>query len=217
MRNTLVPAALVAALAPGCFYDDRGVEAAETSPLLYRLGTRAVLTLEDSSHIQITATSAGGQRLPSMEANIVDGRAALRATPDGVIVVEALEINLSDVTVPPGTLSDDTFHVTDLQLRLGIQLGTVPEWSDDGRRAVGHGKADLLMDWAVVLDGNVHPMGTRRLEDTPFEIAVELDDNDNVVARISTSVDGQLSTFLDRIMLSDFTMALEATSAPPVD
>jgi len=217
MRNTIVTAALVAALAPGCFYDDGGVDPAEASPLLYRLGTRAVLDLQDTSHIAITATDLDGRRLPSIEADIVDGVAALRATPSGVIVVDALEIDLSDVEVPAGTLSPAALQVTDLKLRLGVQLATVPTWSEDRRHAVGTGSADLLLEWALVIDGELTPMATRKLEASPFEIAVDLDDNGNVTARITTSVGGELSRFLDRIMLSDFTMELDATSLPEVD
>ena len=217
MRTTLVAAALVAALAPGCLYDESGVDDADTSPLLHRLGTRAVLTLEDSSHIAITATGTDGQPLPTVEAEIVQGRTALRATPEGVIVVEAIEIDLSDVLVPPGTLSEAAYQLTGLQLRLGIQLGVVPEWSPDHRHAVGRGTADLLLDWSLTADGEVYPMATRKLENTPFELEVELDAGNNVTARISTSVAGQLSSFLDRIMLSDFSMELDATSLPDVD
>jgi hypothetical protein len=217
MRTTLVAAALVAALAPGCFYDESGVDDAETSPLLHRLGTRAVLTLEDSSHIAITATGADGQRLPAMEADIVQGRAALRATPEGVIVVEALEIDLSDVAVPPGALSESAYHLTDLQLRLGIQLGVVPEWSEDRRHAIGHGQADLLLHWSLAVDGEIYPMATRKLAGTPFDIEVDIDEGNNVTARISTSVSGRLSNFIDRIMLSDFSMELDATSLPEID
>jgi hypothetical protein len=209
--------ALVAALAPGCLYDGSGVDPAETSPLLYRLGTRAVLDLEDSSHIDITATDDDGQRVPSMEADIVDGVAALRATPEGVIVVEALDIELSDVVVPAGLLSAGEYQVTDLRLRLGIQLATIPEWSADRRHAVGTGEADLLLEYALVVGGDVTPMGTRKIEATPFQIAVDLGEGDVVTARIATTIGGELSRFLDRIQLSNFSMRLDATSVPLVD
>lgn len=217
MRTSLVTAALALALVPGCVYDESGVDDAETSPLLHRLGRRAVLALEDSSHIAITATGAEGQRLPTMEAEIIEGRTALRATPEGVIVVEALEIDLSDVIVPPGALSESAYHLSHLQLRLGIQLGVVPEWDAERRHAIGRGTADLLLDWSLTIDGEVYPMATRKLENTPFEIEVVLDEGNNVTARISTSVAGRLSNFIDRIMLSDFSMELDATSVPEVD
>ena len=217
MRTPIVTAALALAVVPGCLYDESGVDDAETSPLLHRLGDRAVLTLEDSSHIAITATGADGQRLPTMEADIIQGRTALRSTREGVIVVEALEIDLSDVVVPPGVLAESAYHVTDLRLRLGLQLGVEPEWSPDHRHAIGRGHADLLLDWSLVADGETYPMATRKLENTPFELEVDLDEGNNVTARISTSVAGELSNFLDRIMLSDFSMELDATSMPDID
>jgi hypothetical protein len=217
MRTTLVTAALALALTPGCVYDESGVDDAETSPLMHRLGSRAVLTLEDSSHIEITATGTDGQPLPGMAADIAQGRTALRATRDGVIVVEALEIDLSDVVVPPGTLSESSYQLTDLRLRLGLQLGVAPEWSADRRHAIGTGTADLLLDWSLVADGEVYPMATRKLENTPFQLEVILDEGNNVTARISTSVAGRLSSFLDRILLSDFSMELDATSLPAID
>jgi hypothetical protein len=216
MRNILVTAVL-AAWVSGCVYDDAGVDPADVAPLRHRLGGRAVLGLEDSSAITVTATDVDGVALPTMRAIITGGRAAVRTTADGVLVVEALEIDLSDVTVPAGAVSPETIDVTDLQLRLGIQLAVAPTWSEDGRTAIGTGRADLLLDWSIANDNGVFPMSTRKLEDTPFEVEVYLDERDDVRARIATSVDGELSRYLDRIALSDFAMELDATSYLPVD
>jgi hypothetical protein len=216
MRNILVTAAL-AAWVSGCVYDDAGVDPAIADPLRYRLGGRAVLALEDTSAIAVTATDVDGVALPSMRADIAGGRTAIRTTEEGVLVVEALEIDLADVVVPPGTVSPDAIAVTDLQLRLGIQLAVAPTWSDDGRSAVGTGRADLLLDWSIVNDSGTFPMATRKLEGTPFEVEVYLDEHDDVRARIATSVDGELSRYLDRIALSNFAMTLDATSFVPVD
>jgi hypothetical protein len=216
MRTILVTAVL-AAWVSGCIYDDAGVDPAEVAPLRYRLGGRAVLALEDTSAITVTATDVDGVALPTMRAVITGGRTAVRATETGVLVVEALEIDLSDVTVPAGAVSPETIDVTELQLRLGIQLAVVPTWSEDGRTAVGTGRADLLLDWAIANDNGVFPMSTRKLEDTPFEVEVYLDEHDDVRARIATSVDGELSRYLDRIALSNFAMALDATSYLAVD
>jgi hypothetical protein len=119
--------------------------------------------------------------------------------------------------VPAGLLSPDPYHVTDLRLRLGIQLATEPEWSADRRHAVGTGQADLLLEYALVVGGDVTPMGTRKIEATPFQIAVDLGEGDVVTARIATTIGGELSRFLDRISLSDFSMQLDATSIPLVD
>jgi hypothetical protein len=216
MRSLLVTAVL-ASVIPACVYDTEGVDTRDSLPLRSRLGGRAVLSLEDSSSIAITATDGSGGLLPTMRADIAGGRAAVRVTRPGTLVVEALEIDLADVTVPAGAVSPDSIEVTDLQLRLGIQLAVEPTWSDDGKSAVGTGRADLLLDWAVVNDSGVFPMTTRKIESTPFEVEVYLDDHDDVRARIATSIDGELSRFLDRIALSNFSMDLDATSLVAVE
>ncbi len=212
-KTTSIALLAVALGASACTFD-QGYEPDEAGQTLEsRLGTRESLSLDPTSLVGVGAYDDAGNPLPCLQPSVTGGDAMMRATPDGVVVVEKMTIDLSDVVVEPGVVYDAPIHLTDIQLRLGTQLGLDTTWSDDQLSAEGTGHADLLMDWAVLTDdGKVLPLATQKLRNVEFNVRSVLGDDGQVHAEVMSAVDGRLGGITNHIELSDFSMAVQAST-----
>jgi hypothetical protein len=198
----------------GCAFDGGG-ELAEREALEERLQSRAFLDLDASSQVGVLATDSDGNQLPCVQPTITGGTAVLRSTESGLLLVEDLDVRLSDVMIGAGVYGSDPIRLTDVVLRLGTQIVTEPAWGEGGIGATGSGEADLLLDWAVVSDsGEVYPLATQRLGETSFAVEVALRDDDTLAAHVGTTIEGDLRNFADRVTLSDLSIAVSAVTAP---
>ncbi len=212
-KTTTIALLAIALGATGCTFDQGYDPAGSPQTLESRLGTREALSLDQTSLVGVGAYDDAGNPLPCLQPSVNGGDAMMRATPDGVLVVEKMTINLSDVVVEPGVVYDAPINLTDIQLRLGTQLGLDTTWSDDGMSATGTGHADLLMDWAVLSnDGKVLPLATQKLRNVEFDVRATLGDDGLVHAEVMSAVDGRLGGITNHIELSDFSMAVHANS-----
>ena len=210
MRTTLVTTALAAAMLSACAYDGAGVDP-DATPLRTELGKRAFLDLGANSHIGVTAIGPDGKVMPGVAPAVTGGRAVLRSTSDGFLVVEDLDVKLADVDVPADAFGK-VIHLTDLTLRLGTQIDVDGDWNPDGLAVTGEGQADLLLDWSWRLDdGTIYPLGTQKLQDAQFDTSVALDPSGHLSAAVWMTKPGTLRNFADRVTLQDLSMAITAT------
>ncbi len=206
---TILGAALVATSTGACYFDADGVDA--TPDLAARLGTRQFLDLAPSSHVGVVATDAGGGAMPYVEPEVVGGRAVLRMSDDGWLLVEDLEVQLADVRIPPGELGPDAVELTDVWLRLGTQLASTPFWSGDGQAAWTSGDADLLLDWSLVTrDGDAWPLATQKIADMDFTVGIVLDETGVLTAEVATSRAGKVHQIAGLVTFSDLSVAVDA-------
>lgn len=214
LKHTLI-AAIAALTVTGCTYD-QGYDEVPTDSLYARLGTREALVLEPTSLVGVAAYDDDGNSLPCLQPTVSGGDAMLRSTKTGLLLVEALEIDLTDVKIEPGVLHSEPVQLTDIDLRLGTQIVIEAEWSDDGTHAEGVGHADLLMDWAVLSDeGEVLPLATQKLRDVEFAVRADLDEQGDIHVQVFSQVEGKIGGFANRIELSDFSMAVTAVTPTP--
>jgi hypothetical protein len=89
----------------------------------------------------------------------------VRATDDGFLLMEALDVTLSEVSITDGV------DLIDLRLRLGTQLAIDPEWNPQS--AYGSGAADLLLDWSMRDHEAVYALSTQKMKDATFRLEVE--------------------------------------------
>lgn len=199
-----------------CSFDQSGLPAPDEA-LHLRLGVREALILEPESDIAISATDGDGNLLPELDPSVRGGNAVLRSTDSGLLLVEKLDVYLSDVRVPPNVLYSESVDLTDIEVRLGTQLVIEAEWDRSGQWAAGTGTADLLLDWAVrAPDGDVHPLATQRLRDVDFHVYAAVDAQGSVVAFIDAQLDGHIRSFGNRIELSDLSLNVHARSAAAI-
>jgi hypothetical protein len=187
--------------------------------LATQLRQRAFLDVSTDSDVAVSATSRGGQNL-DVNPGVLGGRAVLRTTPDGWLLVEDLEIPLDDVVVPPGMLAGRPVTFTDISLRLGTQLAVAPlaPLDETSVSLVGWGDADLLLDWAMLSwDGQDHlPLAMRRIADVPFAVGVEMDAEGALHASITARVDGLVDDLGDLVVLRDLAVDVVSATAEPI-
>jgi hypothetical protein len=187
-------------------------DAADELGLYQRLGTRETLSLDVGSDVGVMARDDRGNDLPCLQPTVLGGEAVLRSTETELLLVEDLEIQLSDVSVRPGVVYDESIDLTDVHLRLGTQIVIEPEWSVDGQSAEGIGYADLLLDWALLTHtGHIHPLATQRIRDAEFFVRARLDEHGNIRAEAISLINGPIWDF-GVIEVSDMTLDVQATA-----
>lgn len=207
---TLATAASLGACTFDETYDEPGVE----ESMFSRLGARETLTLQPTSLVGVAAYDDDGNALPCLQPSVAGGEAILRTTEDGVLVIEKMTIQLTEVVVEPGVIYSAPIHLTDIQLRLGTQLAIEPTWADDDNAAEGFGNADLLLDWSVLdKDGDHLPLATQILRRTDFAVNAYQDADGQIRLEVGSTVEGRIGGFAGRIELSDFSMAVKASTA----
>jgi hypothetical protein len=208
MRNLLVTLALAAAI-PACTYDATGVDPNKT-PLRQELGKRAFLDLGSDSRIGVTAIGPDGQVMKNVAPPVTGGRAVLRSTEDGFLVVEDLDVKLADVDVPAQDFGKP-IHLTDLVLRLGTQIDVDGDWDANGLAVTGEGTADILLDWSWRLDdGSLYPLATQKLSGAQFDVTAHDDGAGHLGAAVWMVKPGELRNFADRVMLRDLSVSVVA-------
>jgi hypothetical protein len=210
-RTPLLLASTALALgASACAFDPAG---AGGLGLEDRLQTRVFLDLAPTSQVGVCAYDADGRSLPYVEPAVAGGRAVLRTTGDGWLLVEDLDIELDDVTIPPGELGPGPIELTDVRLRLGTQLAVRPFWSGDGQAAWGTGEADVLLDWAWRLsEERVYPLATQRLGEAAFTVTVVADERGDLTAQVFTAVTGEVHRLQGLVTFEDLTIAVDAVT-----
>ena len=213
--SLLLTSTTLALGASACTFDGAGL--GDESALGAQLESRVFLDLAPSSHVGVAAYDADGNQLPYVEPKVAGGRVVLRATPDGWLLVEDLDIRLEDVTIPAGELSTEPIQLSDIELRLGTQLAAEPFWAGDGRAVWGTGGADLLLDWSwLTPDGGAYPLATQQLGEAEFTLAVTLDEHDTLTAEVATAMPGQVHELTGLVTFEDLSIAVDAVQ-PHVD
>jgi len=218
MVKTL-PIILAAIVLTGCAVDDEQPPAPSELSLYQRLASRQTLTLEPTSMVGVMAYDDAGNELPCVQPSVNLGQAVLRGTTRGLVILEGLHVELTDVKVAEGVLDESDVMFTDIRLRLGTQLVLEPDWGTRWLSAAGGGQADLLLDWSVLDEsGGARALATQKLEDAHFAVDIRLDYDGSILASVTMSVDGELGSSANGVSLADFSMALQAkTPALDVD
>src|SRR5690606_27244612 len=101
--------------------------------------------------------------------------------------------------------------------RLGTQLVVEPDWSDDYTIATGTGRADLLLDWAMLADdGEVLPLATQKLRDVEFEVAARQTASGEIQLDVRSAVPGTLWDFY-AFELADLDLAIFSSDRAGVE
>jgi hypothetical protein len=174
--------------------------------LAERLSDRAYLEVDPTSQVDATAIASG--RALSVAPAIVDGALVVRTTDDGYLLVEDMTLPLTDVTVPSGMFGPAPVRFTDLTVSLGTQLA-VPLPADSGAALAGSGRADLILDWAMVdRSGRIIPLGMRRAPRAQFTVAIHEGKGGTLHAELATQLDGVAIAIIDGAALTDVALAI---------
>lgn len=190
--TALAPLAVTAA----CSFDPQGAAVG----LSERLHDRATLAVDPASQLDVTAIARDTSA--PLTPTITGGELVARTTDDGYLLIEKMRLPLADVTVPAGLLGPEPVTFTELTVRLGTQLA-VPVADPLADTIVGVGRADLVLDWAMIQGGEVLPLGMRKVSRAPFSVAVAGGDDGPLTVSLTTAVDGPAVQVLEVYQLRD--------------
>lgn len=216
MTHRFAPiAALVLALLAACQgqgYDDWGDPEAAT--LLEQLGAGATIeiapsTADGGSFAVTRATALRAGASAEVALPILGGLADLRATRDGLLVLESLEVELADALIPPELFPPSGLQLTDLRLVLEGPAVFTAEESPGRLTAIG--VLDLRAEWAIGLgDGRSSALQPLRLEALPVSLDIVRDAHGALSLRMVAFRDGSFWRWAETFELTDLAVDLQS-------
>ena len=223
MKTTskLAPFALVSLLA-GCALD-RSADAPPTPTvpptLIERLGHAPVLDVVGAHSdaeivMRLPRTEAHGEAIPL----VVDyGEASIGARGPRTLVLDHLAFAFERVDVPATRLPPRGLSFDGIRVRL-VEPGDVHVAWASATEARGVAVADLELEWSMVLgDGQIHQLGSERLEDAEIALRIVLDAEGRVLADLDVSMDEvwQWAGLVELESLDAHLVARERAPTPP--
>jgi hypothetical protein len=152
-------------------------------------------------------TGAGAE----VELAVAGGEVALRATADGLLVVERLEAFFEDVHVPAEIVPPAGVRLTGLLVRIERPLVVAPVEGPRGLTVIA--AVDLVAEWAVDLGGGaVAELRPVRLRELPVSIDVGRDGLGRVQLRLVAFRDGEFWQWAETFRLGDLVVDLRAVA-----
>lgn len=144
---------------------------------------------------------------------VLGGYFDLRATRDGWLVVQNLEVDISDAYLTPEMVPPSGLLLTAVKISLPTPLVLSP--TDQGSRIAVVARLDITAEWALALpSGRIHPLLPVDLESIPFSLEVERTRSGALKARLVAFQQGPFWNW-SGFQLADMTLDLSAALAPP--
>jgi len=224
MRRPLI--ALCLALTGACTSADDGVPPEPVARTLLTHPRHMVLD-PDGAAARMYATFDRGDRIFRGRAvvDLVDGEMVVEADPDGVLVIDRLQLSIGDVVAGAGIIGDDGLLLTDIRVHPGVgtPLGRPPEairlateWAPGGSVGYGSFDGDWTLSWALQLDSGPYPLLDQTLTGITTWVTVYGDVHDLRFDLIAWN-QGVMWNWSDIVELSDLVALGSGPWVPEVD
>jgi hypothetical protein len=204
-------ASLLAALA-GCALDAmEDTVPPPRSPVLDRLSGPFAFSVDGAaSLVAVEARALASGSSEPVEFAVQRGRSALRVTPDGFLILDDIDVELSDVLVPAELIPPAGLPIKDVRVR--IERPSAAPLEEIGGVLLAVVEVDLLVDWSGEFgdEGNVYPLRSVRLGGLRLEVELGIDAAGAVVAHFSAARAGAFWDWARRFELSDLVVELAA-------
>lgn len=218
MTHRIALASIIAATAllgacQGQGHDDWVPDSEDTS-VLQELGGGASFdiaptTADGGSYAVTQALALRAGAAAEVALPIVGGYLDLRATRDGLVVLEALEVDVADAVIPPELFPPNGLRLTGLRLVLESPAVFSPEQGIDRLTAIG--SIDARAEWAIDLgDGRSSALGPLHLEGLPVSLEVGRDASGGIRVRVVAFRDGSFWRWAETFELTDLAVDLTA-------
>lgn len=187
--------------AAGAFDSDPASDLEET----LRAPRTFSLDLPDSViHAVAVALREGTETAVDFE--IVTGEIELMAD-GGALGITDIDVDLADVTIPETVLPPNGLVLTDMSVDLEAVSSAEAEWTTDGRRVDATIEVDLTVQWAMLRDGESHPLADVHVSGLPISVAVTRD-GDLLDLSLAADRSGAFWSWAQTFELRDLELAL---------
>jgi hypothetical protein len=181
------------------------------------LGQRATFELlpnDSLVYMQVHVDrGAGGVVDGEAPLSIAGGVVTAAVAPDGTLSVSDLHVDFHDVVILPEDFPPRGIHLTNITLRLEQETTCQhTEWTTDDNSCFAELPAQLVLDWALSVNGNEYDLGSQQLRTLDTSVAIYKTDTDYQID-IMGQVPGVLWSWADIIEFSDLTMVVHGTDS----
>lgn len=176
-RQTITIGSALAALflTVGCSTDPAAPIVDEPTSAFDRLRAHPELDLlPASTWVDMTARLNRGDRWieSTITLPVNRGNVWLGANEYGDLSIDGFAISFADVVAGAGVISEEGLTFTDIVVRMGDPVVCQDsQWRHDGDYCEATAKLTLSLDWSLVIDDHIYPLGTQQLG----QVAVTLD------------------------------------------
>jgi hypothetical protein len=129
----------------------------------------------------------------------------------GELQLDATDIHLGDIDVPPTADRPVELHFTDVKLALPKPIAAATEWSAAGDAGFTHIDTDVQLIWSLVTkDGQVIPLAPQNIKKVPLEIDVFEAGNGRLTSTVHGEIQGPFYDWAGILEMSDLTVDLRA-------
>ncbi len=188
--------------------------AVNENELAERLATPTTLDIVSPSYALFVAETQGGGEIDHEPLQVESGRLVLHADERGALVLDALTVDLSDMTVDDGVFANQPRVLTDLRVALTEATVVEQPWSDNGRAARLNVHGTISLDWSLVDEatGDPMPLPTQTWREVEINAYVFLQRDGSVAATLASTLPGRVFDFWG-IEISEWMMNVTATDA----
>jgi hypothetical protein len=178
---------------------------------LERDDTQLLMSPADSRGV-ITAgrRTSDGWQTGIVDLHVESGELVLSADSSGAITLQHFALALAPIDVPASVIGHGA-QLSQVRLDVAKPVRVDASWTDDND---SHGKVelDLVLSWALVVDGSTAPLGAPNLPAVPGELVLT-GDGSVVHAGLRIHAPGELWSWAGLVKLEDLELVLAARTS----
>jgi hypothetical protein len=166
--------------------------------------------------VQVVWNQGGESVVSSAQLTLASGGLHLSADESGVVRVQSMDLELGDLLISSDQLASD-IELVDISVHQKLaQDCDINDWSVDGDSVSTWVQAGLALDWSMLRNGNVIPLGEQDLVEIPMQLEIHKTD-DGLAVSLSADAEGLVWSWLGAIELRDLHLEINADEVGPVE
>ncbi len=207
-------------LVVGCSADMAGPPPDETVPTAFEmlLDQPELALVPGMTWVEMTARVDRGSTVLEDTTRIEVDRGNLFLSTDqyGTVHIDGLAISFHDVVAGKGMLSENGFHFTDIVARMETPTSCdKAQWQRDGNHCSTTASLDINLDWSLVMDDQVYPLGTQKLGTMDLNVEI-YQKRGELFAELDGTAEGVFWHWAGIVEFSDLTLYTTAVQKAPV-
>ncbi|HET6610536.1 MAG TPA: hypothetical protein VFG83_01030 [Kofleriaceae bacterium] len=171
----------------------------------------AVMADAETSFVTLTAGHVPSGASKAVEMAVLGGDLDVHTTVAGLLVIDTLAVELSDLEVPAAFVPPEGIALTGVIAHLDGPKAVEAEWSADGSTATAELSLDVVVDWAIRSeDGEVIQLSPLVITGMTMDVSLARGSDGHIAAHLSGLSSGAFWSWAGILELSDLSVEVSA-------